>query len=133
VLHEQVCLFAARQLVDALEGLACDDRDVQGQITALSRRMKVEIDAGTPWRACDELDVVAILDLPSWWILLGLVAECPVVPRDADAIAARQPLRVASEFEFVSENRQVASARAFALSLPESLGDARPKGRRPSV
>jgi len=64
----------------------------------------------------------AILDQASWATLLGLFDECPVVPKVAGAPADEPPpLRVTSEFEFISENSQVAWVRGFVESLPERL------------
>jgi uncharacterized membrane protein len=69
------------------------------------------------------MDVLASLDLPAWAALLGLIDECPVIHA---AIGASQGSRTravsASAFEFISENSQVASVRAFMRSLPETLG-----------
>jgi hypothetical protein len=121
VLYEDVCLFTATRLIDALSDLRCDDRDIQRQITDLSRRMKAQVAAGTPWRERDHLNVIAILDPPSWVLLENLLDECPVVPKNACTPSEKPPLRVATEFEFVSEKRQVLWARDFAASLSERL------------
>jgi len=120
VLHERVCLDAARRLVETLRDVTSDDPEVQTQLTELSQRMGSQLKAGTPWRERDNLDVLAILDQPSWATLLGLLDECPVVPR-GDRSAGPRPLRVTTEFEFISENRQVAWARDFVESLPDRL------------
>jgi hypothetical protein len=78
--------------------------------------------AGAPWHAHDALDVIAILDMPAWAGLLGLIHECPVIHA---GIGASRDSRVravsASAFEFISENRQIASVREFMRSLPETL------------
>jgi hypothetical protein len=121
ILYEDVCLFAAKHLVEALSELRCDDRDIQNQITDLFRRMKTQAAAGTPWRERDNLNVIAILDPPSWAMLVNLVDECAVVPRNACTPSEKPPLRVTTEFEFVSENCQIAWARDFAESLPALL------------
>lgn len=122
ILYEDVCLFVAERLVDVLSELRCDDGDVQEQIRDLSRRMKRQVSAGTPWRERDNLDVIAFLDQPTLAILLNLVDECPVVPKNADASARGQTaLRVTSEFEFVSENRQIAWVQGLVEPLPARL------------
>jgi hypothetical protein len=122
LLHEEVGLYVAERLVDILSDLRCDDDEVQDQLGELHRALKAQVKAGTPWRARDELDVIAILDQPSWATLLGLVDECPVVPKAAETPAGgRPPLRVSSEFEFISENRQIAWVRDFVRSLPRRL------------
>jgi hypothetical protein len=123
VLHEKVCLYVATRLVEILSGLTCDDDELQDQITDLSRRMKTQVEAGTPWRERDNLDVIAVLDQPSWAILLGLVDECPVVPKQAETPPHKRPLRVAAEFEFISENRQITWVREFVESLPAKLAE----------
>jgi hypothetical protein len=122
VLYEHVGLYVPERLVEILSELRCDDDEVQDQLGELSRALKAHVKAGTPWRARDDLDVLAILDQPSWATLLGLVDECPVVPKVAPRPAdGRPPLRVASEFEFISENRQIAWVRDFVGSLPRRL------------
>ncbi len=118
--HGQVCLHAARRLVEIVSALECDDRDVESQLEALARRMAAQVRAGTPWRARDDLDVLAILDPPSWASVLRLVDECPVVPKPRPAGSERE-LRVRLESEFISENRQIAWARDFVESLPARL------------
>ncbi len=122
VLYEDVCLYVARRLVEILADLRCDDDELQDQLRELHHRLKTQIKAGTPWRERDNLDVIAILDQPSWATLLGLVDECPVVPKVAQTRAdGRPPLRVASEFEFISENGQIAWVRDFLEALPDRL------------
>jgi hypothetical protein len=84
--------------------------------------MAAQSQAGTPWHARDSLDVILTLDAPAWATLLGLLDECPVL--HAAAGASRNPrLRTVrtSDFEFISENSQIASVHAFMESLPETL------------
>jgi hypothetical protein len=52
---------------------------------------------------------------------LNLIDECPVVPRDAVATPGRPALRVSTEFEFISEYRQIEWVAGFLDSLPGSL------------
>ena len=121
VLHERVCLDLARRLVRALADLRVDDLQVQHDLTELRIRMAAQLKAGTPWRERDRLDVLAILDPPAWATLLGLVDECPVVPKPSPKSSGRPPLRVTAEFEFISENAQIEWARDFVDSLPVRL------------
>ncbi len=121
ILYEDLSLFVAKSLVETLSGIRCDDLDTQNQIVDLCRRMTAQVAAGTPWRERDNLNVLAILDTPSWAMLENLIDECPVVPRNACMPVEKPPLRVATEFEFISENRQIAWARNFAESLPGRL------------
>jgi hypothetical protein len=54
--------------------------------------------------------------------LLGLIDELPVMLENVRASGASRPRSViTSAFEFISENRQIASVREFMRSLPESL------------
>lgn len=121
VVHERVCIHVARRLVEILSDVTSDDRGVQRQLRELRQGLQSQVKAGTPWRERDNLDVIAILDPPSWATLLGLVDECPVVPRVGEKPAGPRPLRVTTEFEFISENRQVDWARDFVESLPGRL------------
>jgi hypothetical protein len=122
VLHQEVCLHTAKQLIGILADLRCDDRETQVGLDALRIEMAKHWQAGEPWRARDALDVIMILDMPAWATLLGLLDECPVLhagigtSRDAKTRAVG-----ASAFEFISENRQIASVREFMRSLPETL------------
>jgi hypothetical protein len=79
--------------------------------------------AGTPWHARDALDVIMILDIPAWAALVGLLDECPVMHA---AIGASPRTRVLAfsntDFEFISENSQIASVREFMESLSNTLG-----------
>ena len=79
ILYSQVCLFAANRLIEVLGEVTCDDREIQSSLDALRIDMTRQCQAGTPWRARDALDVIAILDTPAWAALLGLIDECPVV------------------------------------------------------
>src|SRR5262249_41511880 len=79
VLHEDVSTYAAEQLIGVLTSLRCDDREIQTGLDALRIEMARQLQAGTPWRARDALDVIAILDMPAWAILLALIDECPVL------------------------------------------------------
>jgi hypothetical protein len=122
VLHTDVCMYAAERLLEVLAGLRCDDRNVQTGLDALRIELSKCCRAGMPWRAREALDVIAILDMPAWTALLGLIDECPVL--HAALGASRNP-RIhsvsASAFEFISENSQIASIRKFIESLPETL------------
>ncbi len=122
VLHVEVSMYAAEELIRVLTSLRCDDREIQTGLDALRIEMARQWQAGTPWRARDELDVIAILDMPAWTALLALIDECPVlhacvgVSRDSKMLSVS-----ASDFEFISENSQIASVREFMRFLPETL------------
>lgn len=78
--------------------------------------------SGEPWRAREAMDVLAILDMPAWATLLGLIDECPVLHA---AIAASRHSRTRAvsptAFEFISENTQIAAVHEFIDALPEAL------------
>jgi hypothetical protein len=122
VLHGEVCMCAARQLIRVLSDLRCDDRETQAGVDALRMEMARHCQSGAPWLARDALDVIAILDMPAWAALLGLIDECPVIHAGVGTSRDSRTRAVsASAFEFISENRQIASVREFMRSLPETL------------
>jgi hypothetical protein len=102
--------------------LPCEDREIKLGLGALRRELKKHAEAGMPWLAAEALDVIGILDMPSWAALLGLIAECPVMHA---AIAASQNAATRavspSAFEFISENSQLESVHEFMQSLPDRL------------
>ena len=122
VLHKDVGMYAAEQLLNILAVLRCDDLDVQTGLDALRIELSRWLRGRTPWRARDALDVIAILDMPAWAALLRLIDECPVLHA---ALRASQNPRTrsfsASAFDFISQNSQIASIREFIQSLPETL------------
>jgi hypothetical protein len=122
VLHDDVSMYSAAQLIEALTRLRCGDGEIQAGLDSLRTEMARQLRAGAPWRAREALDVIASLDMPAWAALLGLIDECPVIHA---GIAASRDSRTravsASAFEFISENRQIASIREFMESLPEIL------------
>jgi hypothetical protein len=125
VLYDQVAMHAADRLIKVLAELRCRDRDVQAGLSALRMEMTKEWQAGTPWRARDALDVLTALDLPAWAALLGLIDECPVIHAALSASIASGRARTGAisptDFQFISENSQIASVREFMQSLPDIL------------
>jgi len=119
ILHEEVHLRVARALVDVLADVKTGDAALHRDLAVLRRRLQTHLSAGAPWRARDGLDVLAALDTPTWATLLGLLDECPVVPR-VEPTAAKAH-RVTGEFDFISENEQLVWVRDFVASLPEKL------------
>jgi hypothetical protein len=85
LLHEAVSLFVADRLIAALAESRTVDDEVQSDLDGLRRELERECATGTPWRAAGSLEVIAILDTPTWACLCGLLSECPVLP---DALAA---------------------------------------------
>jgi len=122
VLYDEVCMYAAGRLIDALADLPSDDEGTQSGLVELRVAMTRAWRAGTPWRARDDLDAVATLDMLVWSALVGLIDECPVMPAvlAARPTASRRSIDPAA-FEFISENSQIQSIRAFLGSLGEAL------------
>jgi hypothetical protein len=122
VLHNDVGLYAAEQLIAVLDRMRCDDREIQAGLDALRIKMAKHWQAGAPWRARDTMDVIATLDMPAWAALLALIDECPALHAGVGASRDPRTLSVsASDFEFISENSHIASVREFMRSLPETL------------
>jgi hypothetical protein len=122
VLHCEVSMYAAEQLIAALDRMRCNDREIQAELDALRIKMAKHWQAGAPWRARDALDVIATLDLLAWAVLLALIDECPALHAGVSASQDSRTLSVsATDFEFISENSQIASVREFMRSLPETL------------
>jgi hypothetical protein len=122
VLYDQVCMYAAEQLIGVLAALKCDDVETRAGLKALRMSMTKQWRAGRPWQAREALDVITILDMPAWATLLGLIDECPVIHAGLGASRQAGTRAVnASAFEFISENSQIALVRDFMQSLPETL------------
>jgi hypothetical protein len=122
VLHKNVGMYAAEQLIGVLTHLRCDDGEIQMWLDALRIQLVRHWRARAPWRAREALDVIAILDMPAWAVLLALIDECPVLHTLVGASKDPRTLSVrASDFEFISENSQIASVCDFMQSLPERL------------
>jgi hypothetical protein len=122
VLYQDVCLHAAEHLVGVLTHLRCGDEHLQDELRTLRAKMTAEWRRGTPWHAHAHLDVIAILDSLAWAALLGLTSEYPVMHAAIDASRNARTLTVsASSFDFISENRQIASIHEFLRSLAVRL------------
>jgi hypothetical protein len=122
ILYSQVCLFAAKRLIELLDDFRCDDSDTQSGLDVLHRDLIKHCQAGTPWRARDAMEVIAILDTPAWAALLGLIDECPVL-HGVIAAAGRPGIRSISmsAFEFIGGNDQIAAVHTFLDGLPSTL------------
>jgi len=122
VLHREVSLFAADQLVSTIGTLRCVDHDIQRELVTLRRELVKQRDAGTPWLARGASDVLATLDMTAWAGVLGLLDECPVV---AAALMANLERRTSSvsptAFEFISTAAQIGDTRIFLRMLPDVL------------
>jgi hypothetical protein len=121
VLHRDVCLFTARRLINVIADLHCIDRDIQLRLNGLRRDLIQHLRDRAPWRARDALDVIVMLDAACWAALSGLIDECPVLHGAIGASAPHRHRIDASQFEFISENSQIAAAQEFLDSLPSLL------------
>jgi hypothetical protein len=122
VLHEDVCMYAADQLVGVLTGLHCIDGHIQDGIETLRTTLLRHTRAGAPWEARDVLDVVAMLDTPAWAALLGLIDQLPTMHGALSATVSGATHQIdASAFEFISERVQIQQVREFMRVLPDKL------------
>jgi hypothetical protein len=117
ILYEEVSLFVAEQFITVLDALPFSDLELRADARRLARALRKQVDLGSPWQARESLDVVLRIDPQAWAMLRGLLDECPVLTKPTKGRA----LRMSSEFDFISETRQLARVREFALSLPEAL------------
>jgi hypothetical protein len=122
VLYREVCLKTADALIAIVAGLRPADRDLQIGLNGIRIELIRQRRAGAPWRACETLDVLMILDQSAWAALLGLLDECPVLHPLIDR-TRRTPVRSfkTSDFVFISTNAHIASADSFIESLPSIL------------
>jgi Family of unknown function (DUF6178) len=122
VLHQEVSLFVAQQLISTLDDLHSVDRDIQRGLVALRRKLVEQRDAGTPWRARGAAEVLAMLDMTAWTSVLGLLGECPVLPAALTAILEGRTTTVSpTAFEFISTAAQIGDVRIFMRRLPDVL------------
>jgi hypothetical protein len=122
LLRQRVCLPAARRLADALGRIEYHDPDTQKALVALRRDLKRHLRDRMPWRAAASLDVLAVLDTPTWAGMVGLIAECPVLHAAIPAIVDRRRAAIdPAAFAFFRDARQLAMVDAFLDRLPALL------------
>jgi hypothetical protein len=122
VLHQDVSLFAAEQLISTLTDLECGDRDIRRGLVALRHTLVKQRDAGTPWRARAAAEILAMLDMTAWISVLGLLDECPVLPAALTAVLEGRTTTVSpTAFEFISTAAQIGDVRIFMRKLPDVL------------
>ena len=122
ILYEEVCLPTARRLSETLSAVTYADTVIERQARETALRLRRDIEKGEPWRSRDEIEVVAMLDQPTWAVLVNLLEQCPTVPRDFDRDPGDKPrLRISTEFEFISEASQIAALRNFVAGLATAL------------
>jgi hypothetical protein len=114
-------MYVAQHLIDVLAGIRCSDRDIQLRLDGLRHELMHGVRNREPWRARDALDVILMLDAPSWAVLLALIDECPVIHAALDAPRQRRRTISPVDFAFISQNSQIAAVREFMASLPSAL------------
>ena len=122
VLHQDVSVAVAQQLISMLEDLHCVDPDIQRGLVSLRRTLVQQRDAGTPWLARGAAEVLAELDMTVWVSVLGLLDECPILPAALTAILEGRTTAVsATAFDFISTAAQIGDIRTFMRKLPDLL------------
>jgi hypothetical protein len=122
VLHEDVSMYAAGKLLALLPSIECADQDLQAALEKLRVRLTRDWRAGSPWHSRDALEVIAILDMPAWAALLGLIDQLPTSHAALGAVVTGATRRIeASAFEFISDNAQIDAVREFVQRLPGLL------------
>jgi Family of unknown function (DUF6178) len=121
ILHRDVCMFTAARLIDIVADIRCTDRDIHLRLTGLRRDLTQHVRDRAPWRARNALDVIVMLDAPSWAALCALIDECPVMHAAIGASRRRCRTIDATDFEFIAQNSQIAAIREFLESLPSRL------------
>jgi len=122
VLHQDVSLFVAEQLIATLTELHCVDRDTRRGLIALQRALRTQRDRGTLWHARDAAEVLAMLDMPACISVIGLLDECPVLPAVLRAILEGCTTTVSpTAFDFISTAAQIGDVRTFMRKLPAVL------------
>jgi uncharacterized protein DUF6178 len=122
ILHEDVCMYAAEHLLGVVASLHCVDSSIHEALDALRTALTKHWRAGSPWHARGALDVIAILDSPSWAAVLGFIDQFPTMHGAVGATltGTTRPID-ATAFEFISENAQIQQLRDFMQRLPGSL------------
>jgi hypothetical protein len=122
VLHHDVSLFTAEQLISMLTDVDCVDRDIRRGLVTLRRTLVKQRDAGTPWRTREAAEILAMLDMTAWISVLGLLDECPVLPAALMAVLEGRTTAVSpTEFDFISTADQIRDVRMFMRKLPGLL------------
>lgn len=123
ILHRDVCIHTAKQLIAVLGEIRCRDRDTWLRLESLRRDLIRHTSDGEPWRARDALDAILLLDAPAWAALLGLIDQCPVLHAALGASERRSKTIDPAAYAFISRTNDIASVRAFLATLPTVLSE----------
>jgi hypothetical protein len=119
-LHDDVSLFVAGRLTAALANIGSVDPDIARDLYRLRREL--ERHARAPWLARNALEVIAILDTPTWACVCALLGECPVLPAALDAVLGGHAHSVsATAFTCFSTSAEIRQVHAFADRLGDLL------------
>jgi hypothetical protein len=121
VLHRDVSMYIAERLIVVLAEIQCNDRDIHMRLQGLRRELVQCVRDGSPWRARNALDVIVMLDAPSWAALVALTDECPVLHAAIRATRDRAHSIKPSDYEFISQHGQIILVREFMESLATRL------------
>ena len=78
--------------------------------------------AGTPWRARDAAEILAMLDATAWIGVLGVLDECPILPAALSAVVQGRTTTVSpTAFDFIVTAAQIDDVRVFMRKLPTVL------------
>jgi hypothetical protein len=122
VLHRDVSLFVARELIATIDALHVSDIDIDEGLGSLRRALARQCETGTPWLAREAAEILAMLDMTAWASVVGLLDECPVVPAAMIAILEGGTAAVSpTAFEFISTAAQIRAVHAFMRKLPDVL------------
>jgi uncharacterized protein DUF6178 len=122
LLHDDVSMFVAGRLIAILRELQSVDSPAQRDLYQLRRQLERNCNAETPWLSQDALEALAIIDMPAWASLCGLLSECPVVPAMMTAILDRHAGSVsATAFECFTTREQIRKVHEFAGRLRQIL------------
>jgi len=122
VLHHDVAMHAAEQLLLAIANVRCADRDVDFGLRVLRRELARHWRHGAPWRAHQALEIIGVLDMATWAALTALIAEFPVLLANVTRADATPVLAVdPAAYSFIASNEDVASVDRFLQDLPACL------------
>jgi hypothetical protein len=122
LLHERVSVFVTDALIAVLAEVRTVDADIQRDLDGLRRNLMRERTAGMPFRAAESLEVLSILDTPTWACLCGLLSECPVAPDALSAILERRTSAIsATAFACFTTRAQIGRVADLAGRLRDLL------------
>jgi hypothetical protein len=122
LLHEDVSMFVAERLIATLADLRTIDAASQRDLHVLRRELERNRQAGTPWKAREALDPIAILDLPTWACVAGLLSECPVLPAALTAILGGHARSVSADaFVCFTTRGQIRQVHQFGDRIRDLL------------